>query len=772
MYRKIIGNTYKSALSVQYLLLIFILFSCNTVKKVPNGTYLLDKNVVTINNKNISKSEVQKYVKQIPNRKILGVRFSLWLYNKSKDNKDNRFNRWLRKAGEAPVVLDPALLKRSSQQILMYLQGMGYYDATIEDTVIYNGKHAMAYYTIDAGLPYRIRNITYKFEDSALVCYVLPDTINSVLHKGDLFDINQLQNERARIESMLKNKGYYNFNKEYVFFEADSNLNRHEVDLKLGITKYIYRDSANILHTVNHRRYYIHKVYIIPQYNPTVVDSAMTFDTVKIDSVYFLCYGRQKYNLKVIEQNILIQPNTHFNLNEVDGTYKKISLLRNFKFINIIFKEDVNKNTGHQGDYSLDCYVQLTPYMTQSYQAEIEGTNNNGNFGAAVNLIYQHKNFFRRAQVFDFKIRGAYEMLKNKEKTRIYNTFEYGAEARLNIPQLLLPFNHEEFIKKYSPKTTILAAYNFKERPDYSQIISNVSFGYNWKGSPYSTYYINPFEINYAYPKFKDSLFQHTIENSFLKYSYQKMLINSISAAYIFSNQSAGKNSKAYYLSLRGESAGAFLRGYANLAKLPIENGVYSLFGTNFAQYGKVDFDFRRYLPVNSSDRIAYRIFAGIGVPYKNSISMPFVRRYFCGGSYSIRGWQPRAIGPGSSIDNSQFVFPMQTGDMKLEGSIEYRFNLISKLEGAMFIDAGNVWNLKENDPVGSIFRFSTFYNQIAVGSGIGLRYDFSFFILRFDIGMRTRDPAAPDGHHWPLFNGQFSSKNDMNYFIAIGYPF
>jgi len=755
-----------------------LFFSCHPAKKVPSGSYLLDKNVITVNTKEITKSELSPYLKQLPNRRLIGFRFGLWLYNRSKDNKNNFVHRWLRTAGEPPVVYDESLQKRSSQQMQLYLQNRGYYNAVVIDTMIPKGQKAIVYYTVLPGTPYHIRSVSYVFEDSLIAPYVLADTGNCLLHPGDLFDLNRLQEERSRIESLLKTKGFYNFNKEYVFFQADSNLGMHQVDLTLGIAKYVWRDTLNKVHSLPHRRYFIEHVYVMTEYRVSSSDSAaVQFDTIKAGDVYFLCSGKPRHDLRIIRQNILIQPGQLFNMDQVTETYKKLSLLRNFKFIDIVFREKVFKENNHadmkEELYPLDCYIRLIPYAAQSYQAEIEGTNNNGNFGAGVNLIYQHKNLFHKAQILDIKLRGGYETLRNRDKTRIYNTFEYGAEVRLSIPQFLLPFSHEEFVKKYSPKTTLLAAYNFRERPDYSRTLANLSFGYNWKGNPFTTYTVNLVEINYVFPQFKDAAFEQLISQSFLKYSYQKQFITSVSMGYLFTNQEPGKNITSYYFNIRGESAGVLLRGYSNLVNLQKnEKGLYQLFGTDYAQYVKMDIEVKYYQPVNVSDRLAYRFYAGVGVPYKNSVSMPFVRRYFCGGAYSIRGWQPRAIGPGSSVDTSGIAFPMQTGDMKLEGNVEYRFRLFGSLEGAMFIDAGNIWNIKENDPAGSIFNPFSFYRQIAIGSGAGLRYDFSFFVLRFDVGMKTRDPSAPDGHHWPLFNGHFTARNDVNFFIAIGYPF
>ena len=763
------GNHRYSGLIVPVLLLL--LYSCHPTRKVPADAYLLDKNIVTVNNnKEINKSELARLSKQIPNNRIAGFRFHLWLYNIARDNKTNRVNRYLKKVGEEPVIYDPVLRHRSAQQMLLYLQSIGYYNALVQDTVLFKGRHATTYFTIDPNVPYKISRISYKIEDSVLVPFVLPDTIHSLLRKGDRFDLNQMQNERTRIETMLKNQGFYNFNKEYIYFEADSSLSRHQVEITLGITKYIYRDSVNILHTINHRRYYIRNVFVIPQYNPVALDTIKTLDTLVIDSLDFLMYGPVKVNPHVIAHSTIIQPNKHFNLADVDETYKKLSLLRNFKFINIIFKEDVN-HMGHNGDYSLDCYVQLSPYLSQSYTTELEGTNNNGNFGAAVNLLYQHKNLFKRAVIFDFKIRGAYEALRKKKPDPVlYNTFEYGAEGRLSIPQFLLPFRGETFTKKYSPKTTIGISYNYQKRPDYFRTIANATFGYNWKGSPFTTYYINPVEINYVMPTITDSGFQKMIDTSFLKYSYQKLFINSFTASYIFSNQTT-KNTRSYYLSLRGETAGVILESMHKWTNRPMHNGVYEFMGTDFAQYVKADLDMRLYTPINSHDKLVYRLFAGVGVPYNNSKSMPFVRRYFGGGPSSLRGWQIRTLGPGSAAAPVQYSFPNQTGDMKLEGNIEYRFKLLDKLEGAMFVDAGNIWNINEDDPAGSQFHIGKFYNQIAVGSGLGLRFDFSFFIFRFDMGFKTRDPAAEKGKRWVFGSGDFN-RNDVNYFIAIGYPF
>ncbi len=772
---------------------LFLLFSCNPAKKVASGSYLLDKNIVTVDNKKVDKNELAKYVKQIPNRRIVGFKFNLWLYNISKESKDNRLNRWLRKTGEPPVIYDPSLRKKSSTQIQLYLQNLGYYNSEIKDTVALKGKHASTYYTITTGDPYKIRNIYYRFEDSTLMHYVVQDTAKCLIKRNDLFDLNVLQNERSRIENLLKNQGFYNFNREYTTFEVDSNFNSHQVDITLILSKYVVRDSLNVVHINKHHRYSIHNVFVIPDYDPLKADSIQARDTLLIDSIYFVFKGSLTHNPHIIEQCILVQPHDYYSSNNVDESYKKLTLLRNFKIINIVFKEVADDDSG----YFLDCYVQLNPLLPQSYQTEIEGTNSGGNLGVATNFIYQHKNVFKKAQIFDFKIHGAYEaMRKVNQKSvaldSIYNTYEIGVEARLNIPQFLLPFRSEHFIRKYSPKTNIVLAYNYRVRPDYTQTVANASFGYAWKGNAFTSYTITPIDVNYVLPDMKPA-FREIINQTFLRYSYQEVLINSLSASLIYTNQ-VNKNIRSFYLSLRGETAGALLRASSNLMGLSRDSlNAYQLFGTGFAQFVKTDFEMRFNYPLNATDRVVYRIFAGIGVPYGNSKSMPYIRQYFGGGPYGLRAWQIRTLGPGSSKNINQDAFPNQTGDMKLEANIEYRFKLIGKVEGAMFVDAGNIWNVQKDDPAGSQFHFvsntrNAFYDQIAVSTGLGLRFDFSLFVLRLDLGFKTRDPLAPEGKRWIITNQYFSKptyiydnpkdaakasiRNNIGFNFAIGYPF
>jgi hypothetical protein len=420
----------------------------------------------------------------------------------------------------------------------------------------------------------------------------------------------------------------------------------------------------------------------------------------------------------------------------------------------------------------VDCIIELTLLSEQSYKVEVEGTHSGGNLGGAVNLIYQHKNLFHGAELFSMKLKGAYETMR-QEGQRLDPTQEYGVETSLRLPDFLVPFmKNEEFIKNYNPTTTIVAAYNYQSMPFYTRKMANATFGYNWKAKMYHEHFINPLQFNLIKLPSIDSVFLDQIESSsYLAYAYKDVLILGGNYSYIFNNQSIKKSRDYWFLRINAEAAGNLLNIINKFANPSRPDSVaYTFLGQPFAQYVKADIDLRYNYIINEAGSMVYRGFFGIGIPYGNSKAIPFEKQYFGGGANGVRGWQVRTLGPGSYVPDTTFL--NQTADLKLELNTEYRFKLFWILEGAVFVDAGNIWNYRE-DPSrpGTQFKFKTFYKDIAVGTGAGLRFDFSFFLGRVDFGMKLRDPVIQAGNKW-IFTNRPYERNDFTIVIAIGYPF
>lgn len=760
------------------LVLLFI-SSCSPVKNVPEDKYLVDRYRIKVAEGKVKKDEIKNYVRQKPNKRILGIRFHLWLYNMAKKDKEEGLSNWLRTIGEEPIIYDEFLTQKSSEHLKSYLNNKGYYNSIVTDMVQLKRKRARILYKVQVNEPYSISNINYACNDSNLAPEVLPDTINSVITAGNNFDMDLLQEERKRVEANLKNKGYYNFNKDYIFFQADSSTKEHNVNLLMNIHPSRIRDDENNFIPVSHKRYFIRNVNVFTNFDQKEAlklgRSYYTgLDTSYFEGVHFISKGEDKINKKVILQSNFIQEGEQYSLDNANKTYRHLNSLRLFKIINIQFEviDSLNNDSLHIG--YLDCNIKLTKYFLQSYTVELQGTNSYGNIGVGGNFLYQHRSLFGGAEITDFRINGAIETIDETNIAGNDYTTELGGNVTISIPKFILPiFKAEQFSKKYSPKTQISAGYNFQDRIDYRRSIANMSYGYYWDGNRYFKHSVKLLELNavnlpYASPDFKSY-----IDSTYLKSSYDNHLVSVTNYSIIFNNQDIKKRRDFAFLRLNTELSGNLLNGVSEITSAAKdENGSYMVFGIPFSQYAKIDLDLRYYNIIDDDNKIAYRLFGGVGIPYGNSVALPFEKMYFSGGANSIRAWNVRSLGPGSYSGGSRTTFPNQTGDVKIEANVEYRFKMFWVLEGALFVDAGNVWNLTSDEFDGGLFRKDTFYKEFAIGSGIGTRFDFSFVIFRLDLGVKLRDPALPEDSRWIVGNRSLNWQDDFTINIGIGYPF
>lgn len=781
-------NSIYSITKLSALIGFAVLSACSPTKYVPEGEYLLNKYDVNYKNRNIKKKELGKVVKQKPNKKILGLKFHLSLYNLSKEEKDNKFNNWLRTIGEEPVIYNETLTNKSKDQLSTYLSQKGYFNAVTDDSTSYRKKKAKVSYFIQTHEPYLIRNIDYSFEDTSISSIILEDTLSSLIHEGQIYDVEVLQKERIRLERLLKNEGYYTFSRHYVHFEIDSALTSHQLDILVGIKKYQVQSVGNRYEKVPHRKYRISRIFVFTDFNPqqAMADPSTYYnnlDTAFHDDLYFISDGSPAVlNPKVIIQSNYIKQGDYYNLTNVEQTNNHLSSLKIFRLISIQFNE-LERNS-EEAEHLLDCRIQLAPFTQQSYTIELEGTNSAGNLGGAVNLLYQHKNLFKGAEILNLKLKGALEAL-TEERFGFRNTLELGAEASLSFPKFLLPFlEAERFVKKHNPKTTFTLAYNFQRRPEYIRSIANVSIGYNWKGPNFSSHIIRPIDLNAIKIQDIDDSFLNSIKGTSLEPSYQDVMITGLNYSYIFNNQNINKKQDFVFFRLNAETTGNILYAYNNVANSTRpDTGGYNLFGLEYAQFIKGDIDLRYHQVLAGSNDLVYRGSVGVAFPYWNSSVIPFTKQYFSGGANGLRAWHVRSLGPGSYADTNA-VFYNQTADIKIEANLEYRFKLFWVLEGALFLDVGNIWSIKEDeDRPGAFFEWNKFYKDLAVGTGLGTRFDFSFFVFRLDVGMKLRDPRgiyfdnpdiqiSPNDPRWIPGNRKLSFHDDFTLHIAIGYPF
>jgi len=761
--------------AIQGILVLFILtsFSCSPAKRLSEGQYLLGKNRIDASENTVTESQLESYVLQTPNKRLLGARFYLFLYNLSNPEKEKWPHGWLRKIGEEPVIYDSALTKSSSQQLRQFLENKGYYKAEVTDTVYFRKENAIVTYDIEFNDPYRVKSISHTFEDTALASKVLADSAASLLRLNMRFDKDRLQEERIRIETLLKEVGYFNFSKEYIFYDALTDPDDNSVELTMNIKEYSEGRPDPYSKIRIHPIYRIRNVFVYPNFTDADYGTDTKPDTTFFRNLYFITTGRMNLKPNAVANRNYIIPGELYKLSDVNRTYRNITSLNIVRFTNISFRE-VDTVPAFGSEKYLDGRIEITQKKLQSMQAEIAGTNSSGDLGVRGNLLYSNFNLFRGAEVFNVRITGAIESLKNQTDGDYKSMKEIGAEASIIFPKFFIPLRLEGFVKKYAPKTSILVAFNYQSRPDFTRSIANSSFSYRWSGNSIITHSVVPLELSYInlYEGLSRSTFLDLIRNTPLAYSFEDHLVNAARYTFELNNQVIGKSRNFVFTRFNFESAAFFVNLANNGFGKQDDSVVYKLFNVPYFQYLQSDVDFRYYNVIDRQNRFVYRLFAGMGYPYGNSTALPYEKRYFAGGPNSIRAWNTRDLGPGSYRDTSTLFFPNQNGDIKLEANVEYRFKLVWKIEAALFVDAGNVWDYnKDPKKPGGEFRWNRFYKEIAVGTGFGARIDFSFFLLRVDVGIRLRDPAIEGDKKWiPVFRD--FGLDDLHLKFGIGYPF
>ncbi|MFH0864857.1 MAG: BamA/TamA family outer membrane protein [Bacteroidota bacterium] len=786
--------------NIIYFLLIFcgyFFYSCNPAKTLTESEYLVNKNKITIDDKNISTDDISSYIKQKPNRRIFSLfRFHLGVYNISHSKKEHKFLKWLgiykmgNIIGEPPVILDTLLTNKSVKQIKLYLNSKGYFNATVKKEITYKKKKAKKInYIICSSSPYYLRNINFHIEDPVLKSIIIADTVNSYIHKGNIFDADVLQDERERITTKLKNDGYFFFSKEYISYEADSAFGEHKLDITLEVKNPVMKlkEFPDSVVPATHKMYLINNIYIYPNYSSLDLDTAnhkkypywaMPRKKTSSQSLYtFVFKDTLKIKPKTITQSIFYKQGNYYKLRDVDDTYNSLMDLKIFKFVNIQFSE--TDDSSSIINKKLDCKILLTRTPIQSVSVETEATNSAGNLGVAGNLVYQNKNIFRAAEIFKFKIRGAMEVQKVLDEPSdetgieqiIPNTVETGADAGLDIPKFfLMPVKQERFSKYFMPKTYINAGLNYQRRPDYTRYIVNFTYGWEFKNSKYQKIIFYPADVNsvkiYPTDEFLDKI--NSINDPKIKNSYIDHMIMAGRFSYIFNNQQIGKSLSFSYFKGNAEWSGNLLRLKNVIFNNYKTDNSYEVFNIKYSQYARTDIDYRHYFVFNEFNTLVFRVSTGAGIAYGNSKVLPFEKSFFSGGANGMRAWKIYTLGPGAYCDTSQTQLN-HTGDINLLGNLEYRFPVYSFLKSALFIDAGNIWLNKKNDNMTDAEFTSSFYQQIAVGTGFGLRFDFSFFILRLDFGIRVVDPAKPEGQRWVF---KYIKPSDFTINFGIGYPF
>ncbi len=766
--------------------MIFIM-GCNVTKKLPPNEYLLIKNKFKINTPKIESDALSGYLQQTPNTRLFGMfRANIAFYNWGSSGKDSKFKKWLRtKVGTAPVLLDTSMISISLKQMRLYLNNKGYFGSKLYDSVIYKKRKAEIVYYIVASVPYTFNCITYLISDSVLAGYVYMDTAKCLIKKGQNYDSYLLDNERSRITNKLMDHGFFKFSNTYITFRIDSALNKRKVDLTIEITNPVMPSLLNFgtLVETHHKRYFINKIFIYPQFSLLQADS-IHYDTLvktykgyrhdtTLSTYSFLHAEKMKIRPGTIAQSIFVKNGVNYNLSDVSQTYSQLSSLNVFKYINIQFQESTE--TGKENQNLLDCKIQLAQSSVNSFSVSPDITNSAGAPGLQGNITYGNKNIFNGAQFLKLGFNASAQAqgsINSSSNSVFFNTIEFGVNASLTFPQFLIPIKQEKLPKTFKPRTTINIGYDFQQQPDYNRHISNITFGYTWNQNEQIRHVLNPAEILFV-KAILDSSFSASLDNMTdkrYKNQYSNHIVAGLKYSLTFNNQVVNKIQDFIYLRSNFETGGNLLYVLDAIFNGPKNsNGNYTLFNIAYAQYIRPDLDIRFYHLLSRTQSLVLRFYGGIGIPYGNANVLPFEKAFFAGGANDLRGWKLGTLGPGSYHNDTVTSYD-QSGDIQLQANFEYRFPVYKWFKTAFFVDAGNIWLRQEAaDFPGGKFTWGSVINEVAIDAGIGLRFDFDYFIFRLDPAIPVRVPYYPKNDRWYVGKLQIS---DIIWNFGIGYPF
>ena len=760
-----------------YLTLIALLSSCSANRFIPENQYLLDEVNILSDTKEVNPSLFTSYVRQNPNAKWFNlVKVPMHIYCLSGQDSTGSFNRFLKKLGDKPVIYDPFVTVKSQMEIEKAVKNMGYMRAKVHLNTEIEKNKLKVNYLIEAGQPYTVQHIAYNIDDMLINDYIEKDSANSYLYEGMPFDVTILDNERNRITKLLQNNGYYKFNKDFLVYQADTVRNTFQVNLTMKLLPFQLRKEDV---PTKHKQYTIRNINFLTEDNLFLQGNSLSeYDSIHHKGLHIYYKDNLYFRPNILANFNYIQPQKLYREQDVQNTYTSMGRLRALKYTNINFNE-VTLNDSTQ----LDANILMTKGKNQSLSFEIEGTNSAGDLGAAASMTFQHRNVFKGSETFTMKVRGAYEAITGLQEGYENDDYkEYGIEASLNFPEFKFPFLSSDFKRKIRATSEVGMNFNSQIRPEFTRTLASASWSYKWVDNKRSQHRFDLLNINYIYVPWKSDNFKAYLENltdrnSILIKSYEDQLIVRMGYSYIYNSANnltrTSNKRNSYSIRINLEEAGNLLYAASKtIHTTPKEDKGYVIANIPFAQYVKGDFDYAHNWNIDKRNSFVFHIGMGIAYPYGNSQVLPFEKRYFSGGPNSVRGWSVRSLGPGSykgTDGNMNYI--NHTGDIKLDMNIEYRTHLFWKFNGAAFIDAGNVWNIREYEgQEEGTFRFNRFYKQLAVAYGLGIRFDLDYLIIRFDGGMKAINPMQTGKYKYPFIRPNFN--RDFAFHFAVGYPF
>jgi len=762
-----------------FLLACLVWAACSSTKSLKPGQILYTGAEVKINpdtsgkidNEKQIKSDLEAKTRPRPNKSILGVKYKLGIYNLAGEPKKPKgLRNWLRRQGEPPVLLSEVKLKYNNDVLSSYLISEGYLQADVTGDTVVKDKKGKAIYTAVTGERYKINKITFPPDSGVLTKIINANKGKTLLKVGDYYDIDTYKNERIRIDNDLKENGYFYFSPDYLIMQVDSTIGKNLVNVSVNV-KDIAPDAGLKPYTIKNINIYpnyslrrdstLRKLKPLEYKDFNIYDDKNTFKPRLFDRLVFFQKG-ELYNRKDHNQSL----NRMVNV----GAFQDVRA----EFLPV----DSFKNN------ELDLNIYLTPLKKNSLTFSVTGTSKSNNFvGSEVKVTQTTRNLFRNAEQLDVSVSGGFET-QTKGTSLGKNSLSLTAEAKLTFPRFIVPFYKPNSTTAFIPKTITSVSYQMLNRgSEYTLNAFKGEFGYNFKENLYKEHNFNPISISYISTAFPSDTTKERIyaQNPLLRTTLESQFIIGSNYNFTYTNQMEDnrRNNTYFYggLETGGNVWGAFVPKN--------DEGKRALFNVPLSQFIRVEADLRDYYKIKKNLVWANRLNLGYGYAYGNSTSLPFVRQFFAGGSNDIRAFPARTLGPGTYKVPDTAIFADQGGDIKLMLNSELRFKIVSVLYGALFVDAGNIWLRKEDlgEPgkpetarLGSGFKLKNAFNELAVGTGAGLRVDATIFVIRLDVAFPLRKPYLPEGQRWVVDDIAFGNKDwrkqNLIFNIGIGYPF
>ena len=753
------------------LLLIPLLTGCSAVRFVPKGRSMLTRVQVTSNNPQVAAADYRNYVRQEANSRWLStLKVPLGIYCLSGTDEHNALNRIVHRIGEAPVVYNDTLTGYSMAALRMALQSKGYLQARVDTTLTQKQRRVALTYRLLPGNRSYVHELRREFDNDTVRRLIMADSSNSKLYKGMPLDLALLGEERTRIVHRLQNNGYMNANNEYVSFVADTLPLSQAVRLTLRV---------QAPRGVDRRMAY--QVYRIGRVSLTELNTEEApTDSSFYRNITFESAGHTRINRHTYVRNLFVLPDSLYRDVATQYTYQNLNALAAVNYSNIHYAQPA------PGDSTVNVHLLVQLNKPNGISFDLEGTNTAGDLGGAATLTYTQRNLFRGAESFFLKFRGAYEAIRRLEGYRNQNYTEYGVEATLRFPTLPISPG-ERNLRTYKGSTDFSVMYNSQNRPEFYRRVLTGTWRVDWNrhARPNLRHHLDIVSLNYVFMPWISDTFRRTYlegdnpRYAVLRYSYENIFIMRAAYGFVYNSlRTPGSanlyRTNGYQIRAGVETAGNLLYGISKMLRMhQTADGSYAIFSIPYSQYVKFDVDFSKSVRLSENNSLAWHAAFGLAIPFGNSKVIPYEKRYFSGGANSVRGWNVRQLGPGRYAQKDGNIdFINQTGNLKIDLSMEYRSSLFWKFEGAAFVDAGNVWTTRgKTGPDGGQFRFDSCLRELAVAYGLGLRLNLNYFIVRFDGGMKAIDPAVPSGAlHYPIFHPNLS--RDFTLHFAVGLPF